>query len=84
MTHTNCIILVVRYLNPHLKQMKIAVAYILQSDTSVYVYFTVIRHRGTVNFKDNNRSDEPEALGYFLPCLFVDFSPGSLPQTVHC
>ena len=37
MTHISCVLL---YLNPHLKQMNIAVAYTLQSDTSAYVHST--------------------------------------------
>jgi hypothetical protein len=46
MTYISCIL---RYLNPHLKQTKIAVAYILHSDTSVYVHSTVITHGCTIN-----------------------------------
>ena len=47
MTYISCVL---RYLNPHLKQMKFTVAYILQSDTSAYVHSTIIMHRCTIMF----------------------------------
>ena len=82
MTYISCVL---RYLNPHLKQMKVAVAYILQSDTSVYCTFTLLLLRKDVLqiSKDNNRSDAPESLGYFLPWLLVDFSPVLVLQTIY-
>jgi hypothetical protein len=40
MKYTTYIIHVSRYLYPHLKQMKVAIASVLKSNTTLYCYYT--------------------------------------------